>query len=127
MDELAFLLFRVKEAAQVEDNGQKEHEGGHGDDGHRLLPGHRAVEALTPEAAGRVHLNPKAQTGQGLHLAAAEGQPPSGVDPRYRCARLITPSLVFVPGSQSREALPLSADQSPQMLDWEKHFHHNGS
>lgn len=37
--ELAFLLFRVKEAAQVEDDWQKEHEAGHGDDRHRLLTG----------------------------------------------------------------------------------------
>ena len=39
MYELAFLLFRVKEAAQVEDDGQKEHEAGHGDDRNRLLAG----------------------------------------------------------------------------------------
>lgn len=54
--ELAFLLFRVKEAAQVEDNGQKEHEAGHGEDGHRLLTGDGTVEAFTPEPAGHVHL-----------------------------------------------------------------------
>lgn len=54
--ELAFLLFRVKEAAQVEDNGQKEHEAGHGDDRHRLLTGDRTIEAFTPEPAGHVHL-----------------------------------------------------------------------
>lgn len=55
MYELAFLLFRVKEAAQVEDNGQKEHEAGHGEDRHRLLTGDGTVEAFTPEPAGHVH------------------------------------------------------------------------
>lgn len=54
--ELAFLLFWVKEAAQVEDNGEKEHEAGHGDDRHRLFTGDRTIEAFTPEPAGRVHL-----------------------------------------------------------------------
>lgn len=57
--ELAFLLFRVKEAAQVEDNGQKEHEAGHGEDRHRLLTGDGTVEAFTPEPAGHVHLEPE--------------------------------------------------------------------
>lgn len=57
--ELAFLLFRVKEAAQVEDNGEKEHEAGHGDDRHRLLTGDGTIEAFTPEPAGRVHLKQK--------------------------------------------------------------------
>lgn len=54
--ELAFLLFRVKEAAQVEDDGQKEHEAGHGDDRHILLEGERAVEVFTPAFAGHIHL-----------------------------------------------------------------------
>lgn len=53
--ELAFLLFRVKEAAQVEDDGQKEHEAGHGDDRHILLEGERAVEVFTPAFAGHIH------------------------------------------------------------------------
>ena len=57
--ELAFLLFRVKEAAQVEDDGQKEHEAGHGDDRHRLLTGDGAVVILTPQSAGHVHLKPE--------------------------------------------------------------------
>lgn len=57
--ELAFLLFRVKEAAQVEDDGQKEHEAGHGDDRHRLLTGDRTIEVLTPESAGHIHLHAK--------------------------------------------------------------------
>lgn len=57
--ELAFLLFRVKEAAQVEDDGQKEHEAGHGDDRHRLLTGDGTIEVLTPESAGHVHLQTK--------------------------------------------------------------------
>lgn len=56
MYELAFLLFRVKETAQVENNGQEEHEAGHGDDRHRLLTGDRTIEAFTPEPAGHVHL-----------------------------------------------------------------------
>lgn len=55
MYELAFLLFRVKEAAQVEDDRQKEHEAGHGDDRHSLLPGERTIEVLTPQSAGHVH------------------------------------------------------------------------
>lgn len=54
--ELAFLLFRMKEAAQVEDNGQKEHEAGHGDDRHRLLSGDGTIEAFTPESASCVNL-----------------------------------------------------------------------
>lgn len=54
--ELAFLLFRVKEAAQVEDDWQKEHEAGHGDDRHRLLSGEGTFESLTPQFAGHVHL-----------------------------------------------------------------------
>lgn len=58
--ELAFLLFRVKEAAQVEDDGQKEHEAGHGDDRHRLGAGDGTVEAFTPESVRRVHLEPDA-------------------------------------------------------------------
>lgn len=57
--ELAFLLFRVKEAAQVEDDWQKEHEAGHGDDRHRLLTGDWTIEIFTPESAGHVHLKPK--------------------------------------------------------------------
>lgn len=57
--ELAFLLFRVKEAAQVEDDGQKEHEAGHGDDRHRLLTGDGTIEVLTPESAGHIHLQTK--------------------------------------------------------------------
>lgn len=60
--ELAFLLFRVKEAAQVEDDGQKEHEAGHGDDRHRLLTGDGTIKFLTPEYAGHIHLQPKCQT-----------------------------------------------------------------
>lgn len=55
MYELAFLLFRVKEAAQVEDDGQKEHEAGHSDDRHRLLTGDGTIESLTPQSAGHVH------------------------------------------------------------------------
>lgn len=54
--ELAFLLFRVKEAAQVEDDGQKEHEAGHGDDWHCLCTGDGTVEAFTPESMGHIHL-----------------------------------------------------------------------
>lgn len=54
--ELAFLLFRVKEAAQVEDDGQEEHEAGHGDDRHCLRTGDGAVEAFTPESVRGVHL-----------------------------------------------------------------------
>lgn len=54
--ELAFLLFWVKEAAQVEDNGQKEHEAGNGDDGHCLLSGDGTIEAFAPESASCVHL-----------------------------------------------------------------------
>lgn len=61
MYELAFLLFRVKVAAQVEDNGQKEHEAGQGDDRHRLLTGDGTVEALTPQPAGHVHLEANAR------------------------------------------------------------------
>lgn len=57
--ELSFLLFRVKEAAQVEDDGQKEHEAGHGDDRHRLLTGDGTHETLTPESAGHIHLPTK--------------------------------------------------------------------
>ena len=57
--ELAFLLFGVKEAAQVEDDGQKEHEAGHSDDRHRLLTGERTIEGLTPQSAGHIHLKPK--------------------------------------------------------------------
>lgn len=56
--ELEFLLFRVKVAAQVEDDGQKEHEAGHGDDGDGLGPRGDAV-VLTPEPAGHVHLDRK--------------------------------------------------------------------
>jgi len=54
--ELAFLLFGVKEAAQVEDDGQKEHEAGHSDDRHRLLPREGTTEVPTPQSAGHVHL-----------------------------------------------------------------------
>lgn len=54
--ELAFLLFRVKEAAQVEDDGQEEHEAGHGDDGHRLLTRQRTVESLAPHLTCTVNL-----------------------------------------------------------------------
>lgn len=56
--ELAFLLFRVKEAAQVEDDGQKEHEAGHSDDRHRLLTGDGTSE-ITPKSAGQIHLKQK--------------------------------------------------------------------
>lgn len=59
--ELAFLLFGVKEAAQVEDDGQKEHEAGHSDDRHRLLTGDGAVVVLTPQPAGHVHLEAQSQ------------------------------------------------------------------
>lgn len=62
MYELAFLLFRMKEAAQVEDDGQKEHEAGHSDDRHRLLMGDGTIESVTPEFAGHIHLKPKCQT-----------------------------------------------------------------
>lgn len=62
--ELSFLLFRVKEAAQVEDDGQKEHEAGHGDDRHRLLAGDGAHEALTPQTAGHIHLPTKSSRHQ---------------------------------------------------------------
>lgn len=58
--ELAFLLFWVKEAAQVEDDGQKEHEAGDGDDRHCLRTGDGAVEAFTPESVRRVHLEQNA-------------------------------------------------------------------
>lgn len=54
--ELAFLLFRVKEAAQVEDDGQKEHEAGHGDDRHRLLSREGTIEFLTPQSSSHIHL-----------------------------------------------------------------------
>lgn len=54
--ELAFLLFRVKEAAQVEDDGQKEHEAGHGDDRNILCPGEGTIEILAPQSAGHIHL-----------------------------------------------------------------------
>jgi len=57
--ELEFLLFRVKVAAQVEDDGQKEHEAGHGYDRDVLGPRGDAVEGLTPEPAGHVHLEGK--------------------------------------------------------------------
>lgn len=53
--ELAFLLFRVKEAAQVEDDGQKEHEAGHSNDRHSLLAKGRAIEGFTPTPTGHVH------------------------------------------------------------------------
>lgn len=53
--ELAFLLFRVKEAAQVEDDGQKEHEAGHGDDRHRLLSREGTIEFLTPQSSSHIH------------------------------------------------------------------------
>lgn len=55
MYELAFLLFGVKEAAQVEDDGQKEHEAGHRDDRHRLLAGEGTIELLTPQSASHIH------------------------------------------------------------------------
>lgn len=55
MYELAFLLFRVKEAAQVEDDGQKDHEAGHSDDSHRLLTREGTIEILTPQSAGHIH------------------------------------------------------------------------
>lgn len=54
--ELAFLLFWVKEAAQVEDDGQKEHEAGHGDDRHCLCTGDGTIEAFAPELMGHIHL-----------------------------------------------------------------------
>ena len=54
--ELAFLLFRVKEAAQVEDDGQKEHEAGHSDDRNRLLTGGGTIEIPAPQSASHVHL-----------------------------------------------------------------------
>lgn len=54
--ELAFLLFGVKEAAQVEDDGQKEHEAGDRDDRHRLLATQGTNKALTPQSAGQIHL-----------------------------------------------------------------------
>lgn len=53
--ELAFLLFRVKETAQVEDDGQKEHEAGHSDDRNRLLSGQGTMEVLAPQSAGHIH------------------------------------------------------------------------
>lgn len=74
MYELAFLLFRVKEAAQVEDDGQKEHEAGHSDDRHRLLTGEGTIEILTPQPAGHIHLKPKCQTQHKLQLTAITGQ-----------------------------------------------------
>lgn len=55
MYELAFLLFGVKEAAQVEDDGQKKHEAGHRDDRHILFIVERAVKSFTPPFAGYVH------------------------------------------------------------------------
>lgn len=66
--ELAFLLFGVKEAAQVEDDGQKEHEAGHSDDRHRLLTGEGTIEILTPQSAGHIHLKAKCQTQHKLQL-----------------------------------------------------------
>lgn len=70
MYELAFLLFRVKEAAQVEDDGQKEHEAGHSDDRHRLLTGDGTSE-ITPKSAGQIHriLYVNAHSGVLLHAA----------------------------------------------------------
>lgn len=56
MDELAFLLLRVKEAAQVEDDGQKEHKAGHSNDRHGLATRHGAVKVLAPQNTSHVHL-----------------------------------------------------------------------
>lgn len=78
--ELSFLLFGVKEAAQVEDDGQKEHEAGHGDDRHRLLAGDGAHETLAPESAGHIHLPTKvanirqAEAAEVLHTQSRGGQ-----------------------------------------------------
>lgn len=69
--ELAFLLFRVKEAAQVEDDGQKEHEAGHSDDGHILFPGEGTIEIFTPQSAGHIHLK---QGNNNIQLTTATGQ-----------------------------------------------------
>ena len=60
--ELEFLLFRMKVAAQVEDDGQKEHEAGDGDDRNHPFSGGDAVVALTPKPAGHVHLKPNHRT-----------------------------------------------------------------
>lgn len=54
--EFAFLLFGVKEVAQVEDDGQKEHEAGHGNDRHRLLTGKGTSKVFTPQSSGHIHL-----------------------------------------------------------------------
>lgn len=80
MYELAFLLFRVKEAAQVEDDGQKEHEAGHSDDGHILFPGEGTIEILTPQSAGHIHriLYVNTQSTVFFHLAVQHIQGPIG-------------------------------------------------
>lgn len=46
----------MKEAAKVEDNGQKEDEHRDSDDRHRVTAGDRTVEGPTPELPGDVHL-----------------------------------------------------------------------
>ena len=49
-------MFRVQEAAQVEDDRQEEHEARHGDHRHRLFTGERAAVGLTPQTPRHVHL-----------------------------------------------------------------------
>lgn len=75
--ELAFLLFGVKEATQVEDDRQKEHETGHCNDGDRLFPGERAIEILAPQSAGHIHciLNIYAKREVLFHLAVQLTEP----------------------------------------------------
>ena len=46
----------MKEAAKVEDNGQKEDEHRNSDYGHCVTAGDRTVEGSTPELSGDVHL-----------------------------------------------------------------------
>ena len=46
----------MKEAAKVEDNGQKENEHRNSDHGHRVTAGDGTVEGSTPELSGDVHL-----------------------------------------------------------------------
>lgn len=45
----------MKEAAQVEDDGQKEHEAGDSDDRHRLLVGDVTIKICTPQSPGHIH------------------------------------------------------------------------
>lgn len=132
--ELAFLLFRVKEAAQVEDNGQKEHEAGHGEDGHRLLTGDGTVEAFTPEPAGHVHLKGESREEVRFHLAAAEGPFSSsglGTGVPAQQAATLKRSFVSVSESNVQTTAGHKMLHHLKMNHWrcwkKKDFHHNGS